>query len=370
LAFSAEAAPRAKSRAEDPVALAGMVLRDGDYGRAAQILAAVDPASKGVDVPRYWTLLGLVALHEDRAPEAVQCFSRALAAATESRELIELHLARALLASGEPAHALLALDRAGDVAAALPGTWILRAQAAEAAGFPDAARTALVDGAARFPGQAELARQEVLLLVRLGLFQEAIAAGEALLEERDGSSRDAVVIAEALRRAGEPGRASAILDAALAIHGDDRELLLQAARASMDDGAPRSAARFLDRAAVLDPALAVDAAEAYRRAGEIEAALRLNAEVEDAAVKARQRLGLAIDAADWDRAVALAPRLRRLGLDADDGVRYAVAYAYFRRGDLAAAESWLADIADPAVFRRATDLRQAMASCADGDACP
>ena len=109
--FASATARDREPPAEDRVALAGLLVRDGDWERAAGVLAAIDPAAKGVDLQRYWTLAGLVALHEDRAADAATSFEEALAVATEGRELLELHLARARLATGEPEQALAALAR-------------------------------------------------------------------------------------------------------------------------------------------------------------------------------------------------------------------------------------------------------------------
>jgi hypothetical protein len=120
---------------------------------------------------------------------------------------------------------------------------------------------------------------------------------------------------------------------------------------------------------VLDPALALESAEAYRRAGDLLNAERLNARVSDPRAKARQRLGLLLDAEAWERAVALEERLERLDLAGDDGVAYGIAYAWFRLGDHERVEHWLADIRDPEAFRRAGALRQAMATCEEQGVC-
>ena len=352
------AAPKEK---EDRVALAGLLVREGAWERAGSVLSGIDPGEKDLDRARYHTLLGLVALHERRSPDAVTAFTDALAVAVDGRELLEIHLARAELAVPDAARALAALDRAGEMGASLPGTWLLRAEAEEALGRPDGAFTALETGASRFPEQPDLRRQQVFLLVRLGLFREARERGEALLGRPGARSVDAVAISEALRRGGETAEAATILEAALLLDGGNRDLLVQAARAALDDGQPRNAGRFLERAAVVDPALALEAAEAYRRGGDLDAAMRLNGLVSDPVAKARQRLGLLLEAEAWDRALALEDRVTRLGLADDDGVAYGLAYASFRLEDRERAERWLQGITDPEAFRRATELRQAMA---------
>jgi len=363
LALGASARPKKEAPEDDRVGVAALLVRDGEWDRAAAVLADVDPNAKGVDVVRYWTLTGLTQLRTSRPAEAAQSFENALAVATEGRELLELHLARARLSTQEPELAIAALDRTGEVGASLPGTWLLRAEAWEAQGRYDLTWTALADGAARFPDQAELQRQQVFLLVRLGLFREARERGEVLLARPDADADDAVAISEALRHGGETDEALTILESAMLQEGEDRDLLVQAARVALDAEMPRTAGRFLERASFLDGRLALEAADAYRRAGDMEGALRMNGRVADPVAKARQRLGLLLEAESWERALALEARLVRLSLAEDDGVAYGLAYAAFRMGDHERADHWLAGISDPEAFRRANELREVMAQC-------
>src|SRR5262245_60343351 len=100
---------------EDRVAIAALLVRDGEWDRAAEILAEVDPDDEGIDLPKYWTLLGLTQLRTQKPAEAAASFEHALAVAVDGRELLELHLARARLATVEPALAIEALDRTGAV---------------------------------------------------------------------------------------------------------------------------------------------------------------------------------------------------------------------------------------------------------------
>ncbi len=366
----AEAKPRTAAPEEDPIAIVGLLVREGEWERASEVLAGIPTEDGGSDPSRLWMLRGLVELHEKKAIAASVSFQRALETANTGRELLELHLARALLAAKDPERALEALHRTGELGDSLPGTWLLRAQACEEIGRWDEAWNALETGALRLPDQPDLRRQQVFLLVRLGLFREARAHGEALLARPDAGAEDAIAISEALRRGGDTGEAMAILEAALLRDGNDRDLLVQAARTAIDDGQSRNAGRFLERAATIDPGLALESAEAYRRAGELEAALRMNGQVTDPAAKARQRLGLLLEGEEWERAVALEERLVRLDLGDDDGIAYGLAYAWFHLGAFDRSERWLATIGDPESYARATQLRVAMAACVSGGACP
>lgn len=112
-----------------------------------------------------------------------------------------------------------------------------------------------------------------------------------------------------------------------------------------------------------DPALASDAAELYRRAGDVGRALMLNAEEPDQPKKLRQRMGLLVELDRFEEAAALEPRLKRQGLLQDEEVAYALAYALYRTGRPDRAEAHLKVVQRPELFESATALREAMARC-------
>ncbi|RMG19133.1 MAG: hypothetical protein D6729_05910, partial [Deltaproteobacteria bacterium] len=135
------------------------------------------------------------------------------------------------------------------------------------------------------------------------------------------------------------------------------------ARAYVEAGRPLAAAVVLQEASRFHPRLAGESAELYRRAGRYVRALHMNAQVRDAKEKTRQRLGILIDMAAFERAAALEPRLRRLGLLEDEKIRYALAYAAFKNGEYARAERHLAGLSDPTLFAKGIELRRAMEAC-------
>ena len=83
-------------------------------------------------------------------------------------------------------------------------------------------------------------------------------------------------------------------------------------------------------------------------------------QVGDQKAKTRQRLGILLQLGRVEQACSLEPRLSRLGLLKDDQVRYALAYAQFRCGDLEQAANRLRGITKPSLFQAATDLRKAI----------
>lgn len=379
----ARAAPpadgQAAEAAEDPLSLAALLLADGNVDRAGLVLDGVSPEAPGLDAARYWSLIGLVTLQQGDNARAEASFGRSIALTLAACEadpaqarpcaaavdpVLYLSQARARLLLGDAAGAMAALNQGGDALNAFSGAFLVRARAAEALGDPDGAWAALAQGAARFPALRELPRQQVLLLLRLGLRREASAAAARLLDREDVGLDDIIAIAEAMRKAGSLEGAAALLEDARLQYPGSVEPLLRLAAVHMDAGRPRTAARFLQEAAEWDIAWALASAELYRKAGDIDAALYMNSRVADPIDKVRQRFGLLLDDGAFERAVALDERLGRLGLLRDDeALRYGLAYAHFRVGGLDRAEALLAGFADPRIYEDALALRQAIARC-------
>ncbi len=352
----------------DRLALAARLLADGYADRAERALTEVDAATPGLDLARYHTLRGLAAAAQGDHARAVEAWRLAVAQ-PGADPLVHVQLAGSLLTLGQPAEALVELDHAGDAANALAATWRLRARAAEAAGDVSIAWVALARGLQRFPDDLDLARQRVAVLVRLGLFLEAGEAGRALLARTPDDPLGWLALATSLREGGDARGALLLLEEAHLRFPDRPEVGAQLARAHLAAGNARAAGELLAVAGERDPALLAAAAECFRQAGDVPRALWLNGRVPDPVEKAKQRLGLLLAAEAWGAATALAPRLERLGLTADDTVRYGLAYAWFRLGDFTQAERWLRGIASARAFRDATALREAMARCAEEGGC-
>jgi tetratricopeptide (TPR) repeat protein len=355
--WSAPAPPAA----EDPLDLAALLIGDGNLDRAAAVLAGVTEPADPTAAGRLWTLRGLVALRTAAYADAADALGRAIDLSPPPLDPhIYLSVSRARVLSGDPAGALDALRIGGTGLDAWPARFLVEARAHRDLGQPPAAWAALEAGAAAFPQDPDFQRQQVLLLVEMGLTREAGRRASALLERGQTTAADALTVAEALRQAGAIDRAMVLLEEARLRYPDEPRLDVRLAAVSVDAGRPLAAARLLQRAAARDPSMADEAAELFRRAGQLEAALMMNAQVLDPTEKARQRFGLLLDAGSFDRAVALQDRLSRLGLLTDDRVRYGLAYAWAEVGDLERAGALLSGISDPEVFRQATELRRVL----------
>ena len=346
----------------DPVALAALLISDGHWNRAAVTLAGVDTQAKDLDLVRYHALVGLVALHDERWTEAVTAFEASIAAG-QADPMVYVQLAQARLGAGDPQGALDAANQSGEVGEVIAGVWLLKARANKELGNLDAAYALLLEGQRRFPEANEVGLHQVLLLTELGLFQEAMERGRTYLGNIGDDPEAWVLVAEAIRKGGDADGAITLMEEARVRFPTEVDVLVQLAGTWVERDNPLACGVLLQEASELDGAYAVESAECYRRAGEIHRALYMNSMVADPTEKARQRLGLLLEAQRFDHALSLEYRLRRLGLHEDDKTAYALAYARFQLGDYDEADAWLDRISDPGLFQHATQLRSIMEGC-------
>jgi tetratricopeptide (TPR) repeat protein len=242
----------------------------------------------------------------------------------------------------------------------------MRAQSHWQLGNLEQAWQVLAAGASRFPDRAgDFTRRQVFLLVEQGLYQEAAELGQTFMAQGQANVQDAMAIGNALREAGQTDKALRILEAARLEDPDNVRLARVLAQTWLDREQVLPAADILHEAARLDPELMAEAAELYRKAGWLMQALTLNAQVIDQSRKLKQRLAIFIELGRFDQASGMEPDLVRTGLLSEEDIRYALAYALFKTGRYDRAETHLAQLTRNDLFRKANELRRAMAQCAE-----
>ena len=354
---------------EDPVALAAMLVQDGHWDRARSVLDSMDPAESDVDHVRLYATRGLLALYDHNATAAVGYFEQALTARADkpdsepSAGILHLYLARAHMMAEAPALALTALDAAGDEATSKVVGWRIRVQAHQALGQFGAAWTAAETGAAQFPNTASLTATHVDLALEMKLVREAFSLVEKRAESEDATADELRDLALRFRSADARAEAAHLLQSALIRFPDDLRVRVAMAAIALERDQPAIAGQLLQVAAETDRAYAIESAEAYRRAGLLPRALYMNRFADDGPEKIRQRLGLLLEQESFEAARALEPRFVRMGIHDDDQIRYGLAYAHFRQGELDRAERLLNEIQDSSIFAQSVGLREAIAEC-------
>lgn len=361
--------------AHDQLALAALMIRDRYFERAGAVLAQIDSqtlaASRpegsnpgAIDLGRYYTLRGLVGLAAGKNESARDDLLAAFEAG-QTEPVVWLYLAQARYALGEHAEAVVALD-AAQASGRSPEAWRMRINSHWRLKERGAAFAALQGAEEQYPKNPDFPKQRTLFLLELGLTLEAARAGQRYLEVAGETWQAHLTLGEALRRARQPEAAVRVLEAGRLRYPERTELEVALAHAHLDAQRPRAAAGFLESAARQEPRYLAEAAELYRRSGDLRRALYLNAQLPDAKAKTRQRLGLLLEEGALVRACALEPRLSRLELLKDEDTRYALAYAHFRAGNPDAAIAHLRGITRSDLFEAATDLRKAIEAQREG----
>ena len=345
--------------------LAALLVGDGNYERARQVLAGVDTEDPELDRVRYHTLNGLVSLNLDELSLAVREF-RAAIDAGQTEPLIWLYLAQSYFGQQMYTETLAALEAAGADATRVPSVFMMRAQAHWELEEYAEAWEVLSEGRARFPDRAsEFARRQVFLLVDQELYQEAADQGRQFLATAAATTDDAIAIGNALRQAGQLDEAARILEQVRLGAPDNVTVARVLAHTYLGQDKTLAAANLLREAAIHDPELVGEAAELFRRAGWLMQALTLNSQIIDQTHKLKQRLAILIGLNRYEQAAGMHEDLVRVGLMEDEDIRYAVAYAYFKIGDFERSEDQLSRLERGDLFRKATELRRVMSQCAD-----
>ena len=100
--------------------LAARLTADGEYERAARALGKVDTRAEELDLAKYHTVAGLIALNQNRNEDAVRNLEDAIAAG-QADPTVQLYLAQAHFALERWRDALLAPAAAAETADALGG---------------------------------------------------------------------------------------------------------------------------------------------------------------------------------------------------------------------------------------------------------
>ncbi|MFW5909779.1 MAG: tetratricopeptide repeat protein [Thiohalospira sp.] len=349
----------------DPLKLATVLLSDGHLDRAERALERFETDGAAEEkLARYHFLVGRLESRRGESEAALTSYRRALEAGYEEPD-IHLYLARAALDTDDPETALEALDDLGEAGADVPATHALRVAAHWRLEQREEAFAALETAIDRFPERVEFRRQRLDYLLELRLFARALEVADNVIERSESPAKDAATVGESLLRADQAERAIPFLERYRLEHPDHADLTVTLARAYLEDGRAHAAAGIMDTAAARHPELAEKAAEIHRRAGNLNRALHHNAGVAEGPAKLRQRLGLLLEQESHEEAAAMERDLRRNGLLEDESIRYALAYAHFRTGGFDRVDDLLTGIADPDLFRKATELRRAMEECGE-----
>lgn len=344
--------------------LASLMLKDNNIERAETALSHVDLQEEGLDLQRFHIINGLLQVRKGENQAAIDAFVAAKRLGSVD-SVINVYLAQSAFALEQYQLVIKSLDGAGESIGRIPSVYHMRAQAHWLLEQQETAIAVMDQASLIFPTDASFPRRKIFYLIELGLNSTAAELGLEYLEKYQADASDYVGIGNALRSSGNLILALRFLERAKLKFPGNPEVAKTLAATYIADQSYHAAAQIVHQLALVDNSLVSEAAELYRRAGQKHMALMLNGLVEDQQQKLKQRLGLLIELENYELAAEMQQDIKRVRIDSDENIQYAMAYALFKVGEYDQAESYLARITDSQLFQKAVEIRKIMADCAD-----
>ncbi len=352
----------------DYLSLAALMIRDGAVEKAAESLEKVNIKDEKTDLLRFYTLRGLLGLQQQDFVNARNDFLQYLKLAKAKDKPVEnimyVYLAQAYYGNHEYENTLKNIAKSGDAGEAIPRIWHLKSTTLWKLGRKKDSWKVLQEAENKFPEDSSFLRKQVFLLIDMGLYQTAANTGLSYLQKHQTSLLDYLAIGRAMAASNQMDKALVFLEKAVLKYPYSAKAKAVLAHVYIKQHEYAVAADLMERAAVKNRVLLLDAAELRKKSGQINRALYLNSQVIDQHKKLKQRLALLLGSGQYDQAASMENDLYRTDLLADESVRYALAYAFYRSGIFVSADDYLDTLTSPGMFSKAAVLRSAMEACA------
>jgi tetratricopeptide (TPR) repeat protein len=344
--------------------LASLMLKDNNIERAEIALSQVDKDVEDFEWQRFHVLNGLLQVRKGDHQAAIDAFLAAKKLG-EVDSVINVYLAQSAFATEQYQLAIDALNDAGKAVERIPSVYHMRGQAHWLLKEHEMALAVMDQASQIFPEDASFSRRKIFYLIELGLNSTAAELGQQYLEQQQADASDYVAIGNALRASGNLILALRFLERAQLKFPQNADVSKALAATYISNQSYDTAANLVHRLALTDNQLMSEAAELYRRSGQRHLALTLNSTIENQEQKLKQRLGLLIELENYEQAANMEDDIKRVRIDSDENILYAMAYALFKVGDYPKAERYLSRITDTQLFQKAVEIRKIMADCAD-----
>lgn len=353
------------------MALATLMIQDGNYQRARVSLDEVDTTTKDFNFAYYYTLRGMVSMKLGDYSTAVDEFEKSIESGQTDKS-VYLYLIEANYKLKDYEKTVNAIDRAGDLVKENSQLFSIKADSLWKLKREGEAIEALTDGYSLFPKEFNFLKQKFFYLVSLYLYQSAIDMANEFIKKSEPSADTLIAMASALQKSGEFKRAIALLEEAQLKFPKEPKISALLSHLYVKLESIYSSANIMERASIFDKKYKADSSEMYRRSGAFSQALYLNSQILDRKEKLKQRLSIFLEFSDFERAVAMEGSMTRSGLlDESEDIRYALAYALYMSGDFAGCEKHLQKLQRGDLFAKAIELRKNIQKCyEDKWSCP
>jgi predicted Zn-dependent protease len=310
-----------------PEAVVRELIEKGNFEEASSLLDNIEGNDYAV-----FCFKGIIALKRDMPEEAIVHFQNA-ARIDGSRPELHLFLSQAYYKIGDEKKTLAALVKGEAAGKSHASYYLFRGRVEMSLEAYEPAHDTLLDGLERFPSESGFLRELTVVFIRAGLYAAAVEYALAYNEKAPADKEGLLVVAHALREAGRPKEAAVVLEEIALHHSDDSGILAVLGHTYGQAGKPRAAGRFAEKAALLDPAHAFDAAEHYMSASDWKKASEMNLLVTDRQKQLSQRLSLYVRQNEFERAAVIGEQMKKERL-LDDRDRYCLVFAYVQLGRL------------------------------------
>lgn len=387
--------------------IATIMYYDGKYDKALEELQQAKDSHTQIEWDKYHNMRGLIFLKNENYQASIDAFKKAVIATKQKTyeppveekpkreylfsvfsekkkvkeprvkkpvfdpeklrkdqiEEINIYLSQAYYKAEQYLNAVHALDAAGEKGRANASLFTLRAECYWKADQKGAAIDALSRGAKIFPKDATLLKQKFYYFAELKLYQASIAAAKAYMQKMPANAQEYISLAQMLQSGGESEEAIKVLEEAKLKFPSSAKVHILLGHYYNQKEMPHVTADLFEKGSFYDEKYLKEAAEMYRRNGELAHALYLNSMMTDKEEKTKQKVAIYIGKGEFEKIIGVKDALDRYGLLKNDNMRYALAYAYYMVKDYESAEEHLKKIEDDELFSKATVIRKNIEKC-------
>jgi len=391
----------------DHLALASMMVYDGKFDKANAELAEAKQYDKNLDMSKYYTIKGVIAMRQEKHAQAIGYLKEAVEATKtkiyvapaplkENREhlfsiasqpkpaakvttvpfdgeklrkeqlqKLYSYLSQESYKVKNYAATIKYLDLQGPAGRDQAQEYMLRADCYWKMNDKDSAVAMLSSGAKVFPQDQSLLKQKFYYFTQLGLYQEAIISAKAYMKRATPNAKEYMALAQMLLAGGQREEAVKVLEETKMLFPTNAKVNMLLGHLYMKKGMQFTTANLFEQGSYFEHKYTKEAAELHRRVGLIPHALYLNSQVSDKQEKLKQKIAIYVDRGEYEKVIGLIDALKRYKMLEEDSIRYAVAYAYYMAKDYEEAEVQLKKITDNELFSKATIIRKNIEKCQD-----
>ena len=346
----------------DHLALASLLIKDGNYGRAQRTLTKVTKEEREKNEVLLETLWGMVFLQQQKYEKALEKINKALSLGSQEKELF-LYRAEALVQMGDQID--LALNDLEKIALEdkkkLP-YFLIKAEGLWKQGYKIKAWRTLDQALQHGLSLAVITKKKFFYLLEEGLFISAQEMAFSLFSVPE-SFNDILAMASQLRIKKEYQKSLELLQVLQFLRPEKEMVALEMAQNYLALEQSFSAALILEKAAKHNVSLSFEASEMLRQVGKSYRARFLNMSTLDPTKRLKQKLSLFLEDDDYHSLKFLIPQLRKNQMLEDQEIRYAVAYSLFKTGDFRSSEDYLNSIDKDGLFEKSIELKQEILNC-------